>query len=58
MACYNEQLIRPLRNSFQNRSKHRLLREPIVIPEAVFIAVRLQVLRADRMIDPADSPLQ
>src|SRR3989442_13907746 len=55
--CSTRRLRRLLRNLPQNRSELLIPQVPPVVAKGVFVKVGLQVLRADAVVDAADSPL-
>ncbi len=50
-------LLSLLRHFLQKRSEHWLIAVSPIVPKAVLIQIGLQILLADRVINPADSPL-
>jgi hypothetical protein len=47
----------PLENTLQNRSKNQVPLIPPIVPETVFIEVRLQIFLTHMVIGPADTTL-
>jgi hypothetical protein len=48
----------PAQNLLQKRSEHRLPFVPSVVPETILVAIALKILFTDRVIYPANTPLQ
>src|SRR5260370_21458278 len=58
MHCRCARLQPPPRNLPKQGSQHRSPSVPPVLPETILVAIALKILFADRVIHPANTPLQ